>query len=318
MCYLSKCFGCNVKIIEDKDDSDNDNHDNNDNHHNHHNNLNLEEICDIDEITKLEKYSRFKKFSYGATSKIYLTKKNKVTYICKNINKTSLRKGYREIKVLQIINSEHLSKMHEYIAFDNNIFIFMNYENSLDIHKYCFEQNDMDISKKLLISMIKQMGRAIKALHSYNFVHLDIKLENFIITDKNQVKLIDFGTVHNMREGEKNLKSILGTKNYSAPEIYRCCYHTNSDIWSYAVCVWILITKNFCFNHSKIKPRYTIENFPYELFRFPINIHINILANYNKKIKDMFEHVFKMFPIDRPQLDYLIDFDYNKYLLNNK
>ena len=305
MCFFSKCFSCNVKVIEDNENENG-------------NDLSFEDIHGINEIEKLKKYSKFKRFSHGATSKIYLTKKNKVTYICKNVNKKSLRKGFKEIKLLETINSEYLSKMHEYIIFDSSLFIFMEYENSIDIHKYCFEQNDNTISKKLLISMIKQMGNAIKALHAYNFVHLDIKLENFIITDKKHVKLIDFGTVHHMYEGEKKLKSILGTKNYSAPELYRCSYHTNSDVWSYTICVWILITNNFCFNHNEVKSRYTVENFPYELFRFPTNIHKKILENYNPKIGEMFEHSLKMFPIDRPNIDYLIDFDYNKYIVSNK
>ena len=285
---------------------------------------NLEEKEDVgvenaNPIKNLEQYSQFNKIGYGATSKIYLTKKNNKTYICKSINKNSLRKGYKEIKVLQQLNSNYLSKLHEYIAFDNkNLFIFMEYEKSVDLHKFCFEPEKKYIPKSNLIDIIKQMGKAIKILHSYNFLHLDIKLENFIITDKKCIKLIDFGTVQKTCKGEKKISSIIGTKNYSPPELYRYRYHNNSDIWSYAICIWILIMKNFCFNHNKLPMKYTIENFPYEQFTFPTKRHENLLEKYPNQIKDMFQHVFKIFPIDRPDIEYLTNFDYNKYLIDNK
>ena len=128
----------------------------------------------------------------------------------------------------------------------------MDYENSVDIHKYCFEPHRNNIPMDNIMYMINQMY-SYKTLHSYNFVHLDLKLENFIITNNNIVKLIDFGTVKPLTKTEKKLNTIVGTRNYSAPEIYRHRYYTNSDIWSYAICIWILIIKDYCFNHSEIK-----------------------------------------------------------------
>lgn len=271
-----------------------------------------------DPIEKLNMYSNFKKIGIGATSRIYLTKKDNIEYICKCINRDSLKKGFREIKILQKINNDFFPKLYDFLSINNNLFIFMNYENSIDIHKYCFEPCRNDIPIILIIDIIKQMGKAIQSLHSYNFVHLDLKLENFVITDKKHVKLIDFGTVRVLYNFEKDLNNIVGTKNYSPPEIYRYKYHRNSDIWSYAVCIWILIMKDYCFNHNKIKRSYTLEDFPYELFTFPTDRQIAYLKKYDIKIKELFKEVFKIFPIDRPEIDVLINFDYEKYLITDK
>ena len=52
-------------------------------------------------LDKLSNYSKFNKIGIGATSKIYLTKKENNMYICKSINKRNLKKGFREIKILQ-------------------------------------------------------------------------------------------------------------------------------------------------------------------------------------------------------------------------
>jgi serine/threonine protein kinase len=293
-----KCLRCNVYENKKKDKEKN--------------NIN------IDPIEKLNKYSKFKNIGKGATSKIYLSKKDNKSYICKCVSRDSLKKGFREIKILKKLNNDCFPRLHEFLSFDNNLFIFMYYENSVDVHKYCFEQYRNNIPIKLIINIIKQMGTAIKTLHSYDFVHLDLKLENFIITEKKIIKLIDFGTVRPICDTEKKLCSIVGTKNYSSPEIYRHKYHKNSDIWSYAVCIWILIIKDYCFNHNKIKKSYNLENFPFELFSFPNEIHLLYLKNYHVKFKELFQQVFKIFPIDRPELDILIDFDYQKYLIHDK
>ena len=271
-----------------------------------------------DPIDKLNMYSKLKKIGYGATSRIYITKKNNKTYVCKCVSRDSLKKGFREIKVLQKLNSDFFPKLHEFISFDSNLFIFMNYENSVDVHKYCFEINKCELPYKNIIHIIREMGKAIQTLHSYNFVHLDLKLENFIITNKKNIKLIDFGTARPLLKGERILHNIVGTKNYSAPEIYRSKYHLNSDIWSYAVCIWILIVKDYCFNHNSIDRCYTVETLPYDLFTFPSEYHLLMLKKFNTEIKELFKNVFKVFPIDRPSIQFLINFNYEKYLISNK
>ena len=295
MCMFLKCFKC------DK------------------NEINKKKNTSKKKLDKLSNYSKFNKIGIGATSKIYLTKKENNMYICKSINKRNLKKGFREIKILQKLNNgNYFPTLHEFILHNKHLFIFMDYENSVDIHKYCFEPHRNNIPMDNIINMINQMGIAIKTLHSYNFVHLDLKLENFIITNNNIVKLIDFGTVKPLTKTEKKLNTIVGTRTYSAPEIYRHRYHTNSDIWSYAICIWILIIKDYCFNHSEIKKSFSIETLPYRLFTFPNRKHMLILKKFDNKLKEMFENAFKIFPIDRPNIDYLINFDYKKYLIKNK
>jgi len=266
---------------------------------------------------RLNEYSKFKKIGCGATSKIYLTKKKSIPYICKSIHYHSFKKGFREIKILQKLNNDYFPKLHEFIDFDKNLFIFMNYENSVDIHKYCFEPNNT-ISIKETSYIIREMGNAIEALHLYKFVHLDIKLENFIINQDKNIKLIDFGTVKPKPIGEKKLHTLVGTKNYNAPEIYRNKYHVKSDIWSYAICIWILLIKDYCFNHSDIKKYFTLDIFPYHLFNFPSLKHTEVLKKFHKEITTLFKKVFKIYPMDRPDINFLKNFNYEKYLICNK
>lgn len=58
------------------------------------------------------------------------------------------------------------------------------------------------------------MIQSVKQLHSLGVFHMDIKIENFLITQDSQLKLIDF----NSSIQEPETKKTYGTFLYAAPE----------------------------------------------------------------------------------------------------
>ena len=46
---------------------------------------------------------------------------------------------------------------------------------------------------KNLLTIFKECCKTVKIIHDLGYLHLDIKPENFLINDNNQVKIIDFG-----------------------------------------------------------------------------------------------------------------------------
>ena len=158
------------------------------------------------------------------------------------------------------------------------------------------------------------MTQSIIELHSRGFVHLDIKLENFILTDKKQIKLIDFGTAHKVTDREKKLQTVSGTRGYSAPEIYRNCYHKNSDIWALGISIWVILVRTYCFNHNDLHHKYKFNNFPENEFYFPSKTHIDVMNkyNFNFELRNLFNEILKIFPLDRCSLEYIYYFDFEK------
>ena len=83
--------------------------------------------------------------------------------------------------------------------------------------------------------------------------HRDIKLENIMITDDNQVKLIDFG-LSKSGSIEEIMKSMSGTPYYMAPEIFSDkAYDSSVDIWSLGVVLYTLLCGYRPFSGENIK-----------------------------------------------------------------
>jgi calcium-dependent protein kinase len=110
--------------------------------------------------------------------------------------------------------------------------LFAMIENKIQLQGVFTESETAEIMKSLLM--------AINHCHSKNIAHRDIKPENIIVGSDGYIKLIDFGlskTVH-----IKELKTIVGSPYYIAPEVLDENYSYECDIWSLGVILYIMLS----------------------------------------------------------------------------
>ena len=117
-------------------------------------------------------------------------------------------------------------------------------------------------------SIFKKLLPSIKFCHDNDYIHIDIKLENFLIelnsdnTIKNIV-LIDFGMAYKMddndiKRGYVNLDKCYGTPQYLNPEKNDKIYGKFTDIWCLGIIYYIFMfreypNKNFRNSSSYLK-----------------------------------------------------------------
>ncbi|CAK9070991.1 Calcium-dependent protein kinase 2 (PfCDPK2) [Durusdinium trenchii] len=101
---------------------------------------------------------------------------------------------------------------------------------------YC-EENAADVMRQVL--------QAINYLHLHNIVHRDLKLENWMYgtssTDKDRLKLIDFGFSEIMASDDTVLQMPCGTLHYTSPEVLSRSYSSKCDLWSVGVICYMLL-----------------------------------------------------------------------------
>jgi serine/threonine protein kinase len=103
----------------------------------------------------------------------------------------------------------------------------------------------------------RQLLSAMHHMTTNSLVHRDLKLDNIMLDNNFNLKVIDFGFCAPLagRTGEGLLHTILGTKMYIAPEIHagEAYYGNEVDLFAAAVCCFAL--RAGCFPFDEAKPQ---------------------------------------------------------------
>jgi len=98
--------------------------------------------------------------------------------------------------------------------------------------------------EKLVRTYFRQFIEGLGYLHKNSVAHLDIKLENLLLTEQFTLKISDFD--HAFIEGDPKIKT-KGTQNSRAPELgkMKCDYPKAADIYSAGIILFALRTGSF-------------------------------------------------------------------------
>lgn len=81
---------------------------------------------------------------------------------------------------------------------------------------------------------------AIAHCHRLGIAHRDIKPDNILFNDRNELKLADFGSAENCHQSA--MTGVVGTPYYVAPEVLSGReYDEKIDIWSAGVVLYIML-----------------------------------------------------------------------------
>ncbi|KAL1258839.1 hypothetical protein QQF64_009416 [Cirrhinus molitorella] len=119
-----------------------------------------------------------------------------------------------------------------------------------DLHRFCEENGCLDESqaKKVLAQLIN----ALKHCESRGVFHRDVKPQNLLIcTDTNDIKLLDFGCGHLLKDSE--YKEFAGTLSYAPPEWFRShSYRARpATVWSLGVTLYNLLCGSLPFRSAR-------------------------------------------------------------------
>lgn len=116
------------------------------------------------------------------------------------------------------LNHPNILQIYEYYDNEDDLIIF----SELCTGGELFDEisNLGNFSEKKAAKIFEQVIIAVQYCHEKNVVHRDLKPENILFddSDKELIKVVDFGTSIMIKKGEKLSKSI-GTPYYIAPEI---------------------------------------------------------------------------------------------------
>jgi serine/threonine protein kinase len=153
------------------------------------------------------------------------------------------------------------------------IFPYIRGRDMLDNLTWMRKYQHRNMSERESRDWMDKAFSCISALQNRHLVHLDIKLENFVMTPhigrKDDLTLIDVQTLGSVRQGKYGKLSYnCGTYLYQSPETnLRRQYHINTDLWGLGLCGYIICQGTHPFQRSDINYR-NVQSFVYDNLEF--------------------------------------------------
>jgi serine/threonine protein kinase len=209
-----------------------------------------------------KKYEFISRIGFGGNGSIYMVreKSTNIIYTCKQFNNDH---NTHEIKVLSNLPVKTgFPEFKEVITSPYSTCIILEYLPGEDLYDWFNKQTigGKRLNTQTVKYIFHQMVVLTNELHTIGYVHLDIKLENFIISN-NTITMIDFGATapHNTTLTTSPHR-IGGTDRYMSKEVSQNKYISSSDVWSLGVCLWILLIGEFPFTSTCSNTDYTFPS----------------------------------------------------------
>ena len=241
---------------------------------------------------QLSKYNIGKTLGKGAYAivKLVTDKVTKIDYAMKIYKKNEIKDKVRkscvnnEINILKKIQHENIIKLIEVIDLKDYILIIQELFLGISLgqyHKKYWKTEDLTKKKEKVYKIIlTQIFSAFDYLHKNHIAHLDIKMDNILINEKLDIKIIDFGFASFEPKHSLN-KFFGGTPNYMSPEIIlkRPYISILSDIWSLGVLMFKLFCNEYPFKGLTEKDLYnSIKKGKYRIKCF-VNYDVKKIIN---------------------------------------
>lgn len=155
---------------------------------------------------------------------------------------------------------EHPNIVRLYDSFETvkEIYLIQEYISGVSLYQFIKNKSQKRIlPEEVVIHFFRQIAEGVRYLHGQRVCHRDLKLENIIIDDRNNVKIIDFGFSVQQTDDAK-LKVFCGTPSYMAPEIIQKKEYNGyaTDIWSLGIILFVMLAGMFPFNGATEKELY--------------------------------------------------------------
>jgi eukaryotic-like serine/threonine-protein kinase len=161
-------------------------------------------------------------------------------------NQMMLQNFRREANRYLELTHPNIVRLKDFILLPTTGYLVMEFLDGKNLREYISEISGPLPLSNVSLFMMETMA-ALGFAHDQDVVHLDIKPSNIMLTNNNEIKLIDFGI---SSEGTKNAgDAIMGSPYYMSPEqINGSDIDYRTDIYSIGITIYELLTGKLPFD----------------------------------------------------------------------
>jgi len=217
-----------------------------------------------------------KALGQGSSSTVYLAKKGDYQYVLKQISKKNLKFNRkhlrREITINKLIRHERVVEFIGHFETQDDVFLVMEYFPGLTLLQFMQARKFRPLREPMAVRIFAQIVQGLLACHTLGIVHLDIKLENIMVNQNFEVKLIDFNLSDLIISPTQLCKHWVGSLPYIPPEVKLRKQYSGfkADVFSLGCVLFGLI---FCYFPFPLEDTIDEANAP--ALTFPSDIPIS-------------------------------------------
>jgi tRNA A-37 threonylcarbamoyl transferase component Bud32 len=208
---------------------------------------------------KLGKYDIVGKLGKGAMGEVYkghdpvLNRHVAIKVIAESLDTDSdlVERFRREAKMAAQLNHPNIITIYDFVEEEGNLYIVMELLDGQDLKDLIKSGSPLTVDQ--ILGIMEQITEGLGFAHDAGMVHRDLKPANIHITKKGQIKILDFGLVHEDSSDMTKTGHIMGTPNYMSPEqVQGMKVDPRSDIFSLGAVFYELLTRKKPFSADSI------------------------------------------------------------------
>ncbi len=193
------------------------------------------------------------------------------------------------------IQHPSIIKTIEILEDNHKIYLILEYFEGNCVQNYLI-QTECLIHEYKLKEIFKQIIDGLEFLDMNGIAHRDIKPENILISDTSNIKIIDFGLSQVIGKNEK-IKECCGTLAYISPEvILKKPYDKKTDIWSFGVLLFYMVTGILPFDDKNITLQEISKKICSDSIKFPDYVYLS------KDVKNLIKDCLNKNADSRPSI----------------
>jgi serine/threonine protein kinase len=206
-----------------------------------------------DRPAKIGKYTVLSELGQGASAVVYLGEDPfNDRRVAIKVAKSDAGMGDEEAKRFEKLflneaslagklNHPNIVGVYDAVVEGDQRYIVMEYVPGGSLKKFCSETNLLPVRQAVLV--VFKMCRALDYAFQNGVIHRDIKPANILLSDRDDIKISDFGTAKISHATHTQIDGFLGSPAYMSPEqINEEGPSVQSDIYSLGVVMYELLT----------------------------------------------------------------------------
>ncbi|XP_033111176.1 proto-oncogene tyrosine-protein kinase receptor Ret-like [Anneissia japonica] len=120
-----------------------------------------------------------------------------------------------------------------------------NSERSLPYDDFAYHSKHNDLGPRDLLSFAWQICKGMHYLSTLKLVHRDLAARNVLVAEGLVIKISDFGLMRDIYEADaykRTSKGRIPVKWIAIESLYDNVYTAKSDVWSFAILLWEIVT----------------------------------------------------------------------------